>query len=106
MDLWVTNNMSDTISVTRRRRGIFGKIIKLAFYLFQAFAVVVVVMFFQMPSQINPQTVAEKAGTIVGMGIAGTVTVVAWMIITLFLGLLVLATRGKIVTTTQRRERR
>ena len=96
--------MGNTVSTTRRKRGIFGKIIKLCFYLFQAAALLTFVGLFTIPGEVKPKNPEQELGMILAIGSSAIALLVAWLIGSLFLGLLVMATRGKTVTTTVNRD--
>ena len=87
-------------TVTKHQRGFFGRVWQIAFWLFQATMVLLVVANFQAVDQVTTDCVeaACDAGAVIGGGILAIGGWFIWFLGTLILGLLMFATRGKLVT--------
>ncbi|WP_413850840.1 hypothetical protein [Albidovulum sp.] len=94
--------------VTKHQRGFFGRIWQVAFWLFQfAMLALVVANFGAVGDQINTDCAREmtdslrkacQAGTVIGGGIVAVGGWFLWFLGTVILGILMFATRGKLVT--------
>lgn len=94
--------------VTKHQRGFFGRIWQVAFWLFQAAMIALVVFNFgAVGDQINTDCAQKtteslknacEAGTVIGGGIVAVGGWLLWFLGTIILGILMFATRGKLVT--------
>ena len=94
--------------VTKHQRGFFGRVWQIVFWLFQlAMVALVVANFGAVGDQIKTDCAKEatdslksacEAGTVIGGGILAVGGWFLWFLGTLILGLLMFATRGKLVT--------
>ncbi len=94
--------------VTKHQRGFFGRIWQIIFWLFQAAMIGLVVLNFgAVGDQIATDCAQEateslksacKAGTVIGGGIVAVGGWFVWFLGTVVLGILMFATRGKLVT--------
>ncbi len=87
-------------SITKHKRGFFGRIWQIVFWLFQIAMVFLVVVNFQAVDQVTDDCgeAACEAGAIIGGGIIAVGGWFLWFLGTFILGLLMFATRGKLVT--------
>jgi hypothetical protein len=87
-------------SVTKHQRGFFGRIWQIVFWLFQFAMVGLVILNFQAVDQVTTDCAeaACEAGAVIGGGIVAVGGWFVWLLGTLILGLLMFATRGKLVT--------
>jgi hypothetical protein len=98
--------MAKIITTQYRKRGIFGKIFKWGFVLFN---LLMALWFFggliSVGGQVATETdTARQVGGAIGATIGLTAILGLWLVGDLILGVLALATRGKIVTIEQRAE--
>jgi hypothetical protein len=94
--------------VTKHQRGFFGRIWQITFWLFQAFMIwTIFINADAISSQMatdcaamteESQRTACEAGTVIGGGIVAVGGWFVWFIGTVILGILMFATRGKLVT--------
>lgn len=89
-----------------RKRGIFGKIFLLLFWIFNGLMVWWLFAAFQISGEqmTAATTEAQKAGTALGTGIATGMIMAIWMAGAVILGLLVLLTPGKTIITETTRD--
>lgn len=95
----------ETITIERRRRGFFGWIFLIAFWLFNAF---MAYAFFGGMNRAGEQmdaatSSAARAGTAIGTMIGGSMVLFWWLAGFVILGGFVLLTRGRKVTITRTR---
>ena len=86
--------------VTKHQRGFFGRIWQIVFWLFQILMVWLVVVNVQAVDTVTAECVeaACDAGAVIGGGIVAIGGWFIWLLGTIILGLLMFATRGKLVT--------
>lgn len=94
-----------TVTTERRKRGVFGWIVAILFWAFNAFMLFAVIMGIssttdQMDSAI---TDAERAGTAIGATLGLGMILSVWFFGTIILGIMMLFTRGKKITITEER---
>ena len=87
-------------TITKHQRGFFGHIWQIAFWLFQLSMIGLVVANFQAVDQVSSECAesACQAGAVIGGGIIAVGGWFVWLLGTLVLGILMFATRGKMVT--------
>ena len=87
-------------TVTKHQRGFFGRIWQIMFWLFQGLMILFVVANFQAVSGVSGDCVeaACEAGAVIGGGIVAVGGWFIWFLGTFVLGILMFATRGKLVT--------
>ena len=88
-------------TVTRHRRGFFGRIWQIAFWLFQAAMVLLVVANFKAVGQVTADCAGQaacEASAVLGGGMIAVGGWFIWFLGTVILGLLMFATRGTLVT--------
>ncbi len=94
--------------VTKHQRGFFGRVWQVTFWLFQAAMIALVVVNFNAVGEASSEcagkvtdaanTTACEAGAAIGGGIVAVGGWFVWFLGTLLLGVLMFATRGKLVT--------
>ena len=94
-----------TVTTERRKRGVFGWIVAILFWAFNAFMLFAVIMGIssttdQMDSAI---TDAERAGTAIGATLGLGMILSVWFFGAVILGIMMLFTRGKKITITEER---
>ena len=94
-----------TVTTERRKRGVFGWIVAILFWAFNAFMLIAVIMGIssttdQMDSAI---TDAERAGTAIGATLGLGMILSVWFFGAVILGIMMLFTRGKKITITEER---
>lgn len=88
-------------TITKHKRGFFGRMWQIAFWLFQLAMIGLVAINIASGSEVAVECAGEaacEAGAAVGVGLIAAVGWMVWMLGTLILGLLMLTTRGKTVT--------
>ncbi len=88
-------------TITKHQRGFFGRIWQIIFWLFQLSMIAMVVINFQTVDTVSTDCGVEaacKAGAVIGGGLAAVTGWFVWFLGTFILGLLMFATRGKLVT--------
>lgn len=87
-------------SVTKHRRGFFGRIWQLSFWLFQVVMILLVVANINAVDEVTTacEGAACEAGAVLGGGLVAVGGWFIWILGTVILGFLMLATRGKLVT--------
>ncbi len=87
-------------TVAKHQRGFFGRIWQIVFWLFQISMVFLVVANFQAVDEVSTDCVeaACEAGAVIGGGIIAVGGWFIWFLGTVILGILMFATRGKLVT--------
>jgi hypothetical protein len=94
-----------TISIEKRRRGVFGWLVAIVFWGYNLFMLVwfslSVGLFSRAMQQGPPMTEARRAGVALGAGIAWTGFLGMWLLGAVILGLMMLFTRGKKITITK-----
>lgn len=95
--------MTKTIQVEKRKRGIFGWIFLLIFWVFNAamLTAVIVGMGGSAEHAATLSSEAEKAGAGIGMVLGLGMLLSVWVMGDIILGVLVLLTRGKKIITTE-----
>lgn len=93
--------MATVIRTEKRKRGIFGTIVWWAFLAFQA--LMALVLYHAITGAADVAQTATDAGGRAGAAIGGTLAagflLMVWLIGSLILGIIVLLSRGKTVTT-------
>lgn len=94
--------------VTKHQRGFFGRVWQIVFWLFQLAMVALVVANFGAVGEVSSDCAAQaadstntaacQAGAAIGGGILAIGGWFLWFLGTLILGILMFATRGKLVT--------
>lgn len=92
-----------TTTITTHKRGFFGRIWQILFWLFQA--AMIALVFANITSGADLATACEgetacEVGTAIGGGLIAATGWFVWVLGTVILGILMLATRGKLVTKT------
>lgn len=92
-----------TISIERRKRGVFGWIIAILFWGFNAMMVVWLIGGIGATSKqyAGATSEAAKAGTAIGATIGVGMVLSIWVMGAIVLGLMMLFTRGKKITVTK-----
>lgn len=92
-----------TITVAKRKRGLFGWIIVAAFWLWQLFMGICLVSGLSSTSDqyIRSKDSFEQAGTTIGATIGIMFLLTVWALVSIILGLMLLFTRGKTVSITR-----
>lgn len=87
-------------TVTKHKRGFFGRIWQIVFWLFQIAMVSVAVINFQSVGEVASDcgSTACGAGAVIGGSILAVGGWFLWFLGTVIFGLLMFATRGKLVT--------
>lgn len=87
-------------SVTKHKRGFFGRVWQVAFWLFQLAMIWLVSINFKAVEEVTAQCAgtACAAGAAIGGGIVAVGGWFVWVLGTLILGILMFATKGKLVT--------
>ncbi len=87
-------------TVTKHQRGFFGRIWQIVFWLFQALMIFFVVINFQSVGEVSNDCAdaACEAGAVIGGGLVAVSGWFIWFLGTVIIGLLMFATRGKLVT--------
>ena len=87
-------------TITKHQRGFFGRIWQIVFWLFQLSMIAIVVFNFQTVHTVSTDCVeaACEAGAVIFGGLAAVTGWFVWFLGTFVLGLLMFATRGKLVT--------
>lgn len=87
-------------TVTKHQRGFFGRIWQIVFWLFQAFMVWTAFINLGLIGDVSDECpeAACAAGAIIGGGLIAIGGWFLWFLGTFILGLLMFATRGKLVT--------
>ena len=87
-------------TITKHQRGFFGRIWQIIFWLFQLAMVAMVVINFQAVDTVSTDCVEAscEAGAVIGGGLVAVTGWFVWFLGTFILGLLMFATRGKLVT--------
>ncbi len=88
-------------SVTKHKRGIFGRVWQIAFWLFQAAMVALIWANVTAVGQVGGDCLDDAAclaGTAIGGGMIAAAGWFIWVLGTVILGILMMATRGKLVT--------
>ena len=88
-------------TVTKHRRGFFGRVWQIMFWLFQAAMVLLVVANFNAVDQVATDCAGDaacEAGAVLGGGMMAVGGWFIWFLGTVILGLLMFATRGTLVT--------
>ncbi len=87
-------------TVTKHKRGFFGRVWQIVFWLFQIAMIALVVINFQSVDEVATDCGSKACGA--GAVIGGSIVAVGgwflWFLGTIILGLLMFATRGKLVT--------
>jgi len=94
--------------VTKHQRGFFGRIWQIMFWLFQAAMIALIVVNFNAVGEVSADCVNQhadatnaaacKAGATIGGGLVAVGGWFVWFLGTVVLGILMFATRGKLVT--------
>ena len=94
--------------ITKHQRGFFGRIWQIAFWLFQLAMLALVVANFSAVGTVTTDCTAQgadtanaaacQAGAVIGGGVLAIGGWFVWILGTFILGILMLATRGKLVT--------
>lgn len=90
-----------TTTITTHKRGFFGRIWQILFWLFQAVMVAMVFATFSAGGDGIANCAGDaacEAGTVLGGGLIAATGWFVWILGTVILGILMLATRGKLVT--------
>jgi hypothetical protein len=98
--------VAKTITTHVRKRGVFGKLFKWGFVLFN---ILMAIWFFgglfSVGGQVASETsTARQVGGAIGVTLGLTMVVGLWLVGDLILGVLALATRGKMISVEQRTE--
>ena len=93
-----------TTTIIKSKRGIFGKLVVLLNWAFHA--LMVYMIFINADATTSQMNECEgnsacEAGTAIGSGIVATIGWLIWMLGTLIGGILLWATRGKMVAVTK-----
>lgn len=91
-----------TKTITTHKRGFFGRIWQILFWLFQAAMIALIWANYTAVQESNGSCEGEaacQAGVAIGGSMIAAGGWFVWMIGTVILGILMLATRGKLVTT-------
>lgn len=94
--------------VTKHQRGFFGRIWQIVFWLFQIAMIALIVINFSAVGEVSADCVNQhgdatnaaacKAGAAIGGGLVAVGGWFIWFLGTVVLGILMFATRGKLVT--------
>lgn len=91
-----------TTTITKHQRGFFGRIWQVLFWLFQAAMVTLVVINLSAANTVISADCAGEsacqAGAAIGSGLIAATGWFVWILGTIILGILMMATRGKLVT--------
>ncbi len=98
--------MTKVVTTHIRKRGIFGKLFKWGFVLFN---ILMAIWFFgglfSVGGQVaNESNTARQVGGAIGVTLGLSMVVGLWLVGDLILGVLALATRGKMISVEQRTE--
>uniref|UniRef100_UPI00404847E9 hypothetical protein n=1 Tax=Yoonia sp. TaxID=2212373 RepID=UPI00404847E9 len=91
-----------TTTITTHKRGFFGRLWQIVFWLFQA--MMIAMIFFNFSAVSDTASVACdgdtacQAGAVIGGGMIAAVGWFVWIIGTIIFGILMLSTRGKLVS--------
>jgi hypothetical protein len=89
-----------TTTITTHKRGFFGRIWQILFWLFQAIMVALIWANYSAVKEVGGDcaNTACGAGVALGAGMVAATGWLVWILGTVILGILLLATRGKLVT--------
>ena len=95
--------MSNTISETKRKRGFFGHIFRILFFLWNAAMLAWFISYlgFFGTSLSEKDEAAAQVGTVIGGFIGTGLLLMVWTVGAFVTGMLMLATRGRLITTTR-----
>lgn len=88
-------------TVTTHKRGFFGRFWQILFWTFQAAMIGLTVLNINVGSDVSVACMDDpacQAGAVIGTGAAAFMGWMVWLLGTIVLGILMLATRGKLVT--------
>jgi hypothetical protein len=87
-------------TVTKHQRGFFGRVWQIFFWLFQLSMIGLIVANFQAVEHVSAECLeaACEAGAVLGGGLIAVGGSFVWFLGTVILGILMFATRGKLVT--------
>ena len=87
---------------TKHKRGFFGRVWQIVFWLFQAIMIYAIFINVSVVGEIAGSgcdgSAACEAGAVIGGGLIAVTGWFIWILGTIILGILMLATRGKLVT--------
>jgi len=90
-----------TTTVTTHKRGFFGRFWQIAFWLFQIIMILLIYVNFTSGAEVGAECAGDaacEAGVVLGSGMIAAAGWFIWILGTIILGILMLATRGKLIT--------
>jgi hypothetical protein len=90
-----------TTTITTHKRGFFGRIWQIVFWVFQAAMILLIYANFSSGNAVATECAGDaacQAGVVIGGGLIAATGWFVWILGTIIFGILMLATRGKLVT--------
>jgi hypothetical protein len=100
------NPVSTTVTTEKRKRGFFGWVFLLVFWLWQIIMIVTLVSGLSGSSGVYDSATSDagRAGAAIGTGLGVTAILVFWCLGTIILGFLVMFSRGKKILITHTKQ--